>query len=397
MKKISQQIIKDNNLKAIYNLIFEHDGISRAQLASKRKLSKTTISTLVDELISQGFIYDSGTKESAQIGRKPNGLHLKKHTNYAICITWKAEYVKAGLIDISGENAMEIKKENPENKNQYVKLSQECYEELLGKMEASWNLLFVCVIVPGMVDQRDRTFYTTKLPIKEEEQKEILDQLDYCFGSYPVAVLNDTACYAYAEKVYGKVKQQDFAVFNFADGIGATFFIGNNMIGKAGGAYTQVGQLLVRNANDKLSFLEEEIGEGALKERLEEHHGESAVGNQDKLTYADLSRAARSGDLSAAGFLHSLADKFSYALSAMVTIVGVKLVILGGKSRDLGEEFLSDVSRNLKECGFSRMLENVEVRYSTLNSEVYLLGAVKYYMDEYFKFNEEKVRHFYLG
>ncbi|MFQ9153170.1 MAG: hypothetical protein ACLR6B_18665 [Blautia sp.] len=43
------------------------------------------------------------------------------------------------------------------------------------------------------------------------------------FPGYPVDLLNDTACYSYAEKVYGSITEKNFAFINFGNrGIGAS-------------------------------------------------------------------------------------------------------------------------------------------------------------------------------
>ena len=72
MKLVNQQVIKNTNMKRLYTSIYSSPGISRAHLAKQTKLSKTTVSTLVDELIEREFIVDSGIGESDSIGRKPN-------------------------------------------------------------------------------------------------------------------------------------------------------------------------------------------------------------------------------------------------------------------------------------------------------------------------------------
>ena len=77
MKLVNQQVIKNTNMKRLYTSIYSSPGISRAHLAKQTKLSKTTVSTLVDELIEREFIVDSGIGESDSIGRKPDEQLLR--------------------------------------------------------------------------------------------------------------------------------------------------------------------------------------------------------------------------------------------------------------------------------------------------------------------------------
>ena len=56
----------------MYTMIAEVPGISRAKLASRAALSKTTVSVLVDELIQEGYVLDKGAVESKHQGRRPS-------------------------------------------------------------------------------------------------------------------------------------------------------------------------------------------------------------------------------------------------------------------------------------------------------------------------------------
>ena len=66
---LHQQMIKTKNKKALYDIVSNNDGISRAGLAQKTKLSKSTISLLVDELITEDMLIDIGIVESGLQGR----------------------------------------------------------------------------------------------------------------------------------------------------------------------------------------------------------------------------------------------------------------------------------------------------------------------------------------
>ena len=64
LKFINQQLIKDNNMKHLYTSIYHNPGISRAHLSKQTAISKTTVSTISDELIERKFMLDGGDGES---------------------------------------------------------------------------------------------------------------------------------------------------------------------------------------------------------------------------------------------------------------------------------------------------------------------------------------------
>ena len=91
VKKYNQLLIKDNNKKQIYQLIEDFPGISRTQIAEQLKLSKTTVSALVDEMMQEMFVIDEGASESNRQGRKPNSLTVNNSTNYVIVLNWQSQ------------------------------------------------------------------------------------------------------------------------------------------------------------------------------------------------------------------------------------------------------------------------------------------------------------------
>ena len=86
---ITQHLIRSGNLRQIYQLIDQNIGISRARLAKITKLSKTTVSSLVDELIAGGYVLDCGAGASQQQGRRPNVLRVNGAGNVVAVISWR--------------------------------------------------------------------------------------------------------------------------------------------------------------------------------------------------------------------------------------------------------------------------------------------------------------------
>ncbi len=401
MAQINQQSIKNSNLKSIYNHIYESDGISRTQLSKSIGLSKTTISTLVNELIEREFIYDSGTSVTEDVGRNPNYLHIQFNSYYVINVLWINNSVEVDLVDIAGKTVysknLRLKKNDT-----YISLSKKhIYESLLNKVSKD-KILGITIVVSAMVDPKRNIFYSTTLNMSGGEQKNLIPKIKETFNDFPVALLNDTACYAYAEKVYANVKESDFVFINFSYGIGATLFINNQMVGNANGATTQFGHYSV-DPNGKTCVcgnrgcIEATMGEHVLKERVKETGNSNLLNNLEQVTFADLGEAAKQGDKIAQDVIKSMAKEFSYALSNLISIVHPKLIVLGGKSKGLESLFLNEIRNNLKHTGFKKLVEEVNISYSKLNQKKYILGSMKYFFDMYFKFTDDLAGSMFIG
>ena len=83
MKKATHQQTKEHNRNLVLKNIFEHETISRAEIARITGLTRTTVSEIVAELIEEGLVKEIGTGESIG-GKAPILLSLVADSRYLI-------------------------------------------------------------------------------------------------------------------------------------------------------------------------------------------------------------------------------------------------------------------------------------------------------------------------
>ena len=297
MKPVNQQQIKDINMKRLYASIYSTPGISRAELAKRTKLSKTTVSTLVDELIERAFIQDSGIVESTALGRRPNSLHIRRNSHYFIGFNWYENQIYTHLVDIAGTSVFQDVRIIGKG-GSYVSASQESFQEAVSAHCSPDEILGICIVISAMIDEKHKEIYSTTIHLPEMEGTQLFASLKDAFPGYPVDLLNDTACYSYAEKVYGGITEKNFAFINFGNrGIGASLFIDGSMLGKASGSFTQFGHYSV-DPDGPLCVcgnhgcLEALFSEPRLKERISEFGEIPSLSSCSQVTFSDLGKAA---------------------------------------------------------------------------------------------------------
>ena len=385
-------------MKHLYSSIYIENGISRTELARRTHLSKTTVSTLVDELIERDFIADEGASHSDCVGRKPNCLKARTNQHFVIVISWVDNIAEAHVVDVAGTSVYSTRLTLKKGES-YISLSQTCvYKDILSKYDPQ-RILGICVVVSAMIDAVRNEIYSTTLNLPE---KDFVGEIQRNFSDFSVNILNDTACFAYAEKVYTQISEKDFAFINFGKGIGATLFIRNEMLGHACASYTQFGHYSI-NPKGKLcscgnrGCLELMIGEGSLKDRIAQTGSSPAFKKSTAVTYADLGQASVYGDVVSRKVIRDIADEFSLALCNLICMVHPKLIIIGGKGKDLGPVFLQEIQECLRTTGFRRMVDSVSVRYSLLDSSALYNGAMKYFFDIHYNFTQEMDGSFFIG
>lgn len=388
MKLINQQTIKYRNMKQLYTLISNLGMVSRADLSNITKLSKTTVSALVDELIAENYISDKGIGETNKIGRKPSMLCVNSEDNFVGVISWKKNSLEVALVNISGEIVYNDEIDLVNTVDYSLEIKNAVEHKLIPNRKQG-KLLGICIVVPSMIDSENQQLMSTILPL--DVGNNVIQKIKEKLNDYPVAILNDTACFAYAEKIYTDIDESDFAYININKGIGATLFKNGQMFSGANGMTTQFGHCSIDRNGEKCSCgnrgcLEGLVGEAALQKRAMSC-GESRLLNKpNELLFEDVAIAVEKGDEVAIKLMNLLASDLAYGMSNLITMFNPQLIVIGGRGKKLGDVFLNKVSKNIEETGFLKFSNNIIIRYTALDSNAEFRGAMKYYMDKHFDF-----------
>lgn len=396
--KINQQYIKNSNIKQIYSQLQKKPGESRAGLAKITGLSKTTVSSLTEELVLQGFVMDSGTASSTNVGRKPNQLYLTGDRHCVITVNWEPHSLSAALVCLNGSISAQVKIEI-QSPAGYFDMLEEIVDIVQKQNREEVKVIGLCMILPAMIDSKKHRIISTVLELGEET--EVIDRVCKTFPQFPVAFYNDTACYAYAEKIYSGRQDESFVFINMNQGIGAAFFFDGKMFGGASGMQTQLGHYCVEVngiscACGNSGCLEVMIGEKALR-RIADEFGVRSLDKKQEIHYIDVVEAVNQGDQAACLMISKIADYLSRGLSNLISLIRPDRIVIGGAGVGLGEDFLKELTDSIKMKGFHQMVNEVDIIYSGLGNEACLRGAMKYFFDYNFIFTEDMVGRIFLG
>src|SRR5690625_3094808 len=124
MKKTwNQHVVKRENKSLILETIKSQFPISRADIANLTGLNKGTVSSLVNDLIEEKLIYESGTGKSSG-GRRPVMLLFNRLAGYSIGIDLGVNYLLGVLTDLEGNICYEER----------VKFNNLSFDELTEKL-----------------------------------------------------------------------------------------------------------------------------------------------------------------------------------------------------------------------------------------------------------------------
>nr|WP_244262670.1 helix-turn-helix domain-containing protein [Thermoanaerobacter siderophilus] len=96
-------LIKNINKANVLDVIKKMQPISRIEVSKVLKMSKSTISAIVDELIEEGLVIENGYGEKGTVGRKPIQLSFNPDARFVIGISVESTNSIGILTNLEGK------------------------------------------------------------------------------------------------------------------------------------------------------------------------------------------------------------------------------------------------------------------------------------------------------
>ena len=98
-----QDALREHNLALVLQHIAAGDPVTRARIAAATGLTKTTVSSLVDDLVSARLVVELGPEARGEIGRPGSALTLDPSGYAGIGLEINVDYIAVCLADLTGE------------------------------------------------------------------------------------------------------------------------------------------------------------------------------------------------------------------------------------------------------------------------------------------------------
>lgn len=241
----NQQDLKKQNRALILKLICTGRCSSRADIARQTGLAKMTVTNVISELISAGFIVEGLTSEKTTVGRKAIFLHPTKNNYFSVGIYLSRDFMLFSLLSLE---AKIIKKhtiyfENSESKESLIEKIFFGINIILKDEEKS-KILGIGIASIGPIDIENGVLLnpTDFYDIKNVPLKNILEKKT----NLPVIVNNDMNAAALAELLYGKRKKNNnFIYVGITHGIGSGIIINGALYTGEGGFSGEIGHTTI--------------------------------------------------------------------------------------------------------------------------------------------------------
>jgi glucokinase-like ROK family protein len=385
-----QALVREINLSTVLSYLQENIPLSRAQLANLIGLNKTTVSSLVEELLDRGLVHQVGQDTSGG-GRPATLLDLAPQAGCIIGLALGVDFISAVLTDFAGQVRWRHLQETDPTESQDAIITQTLRlvdKALAANQSCGARLLGLGLATPGTVNVEEGVLiFSPNLQWRNVPFRQIFHE----HAGLPVFVDNDANAGAVAEHLFGVAQQAQDFIFIFAGvGVGGGLFLKGELYRGTGGFAGEIGHTnfmlepyrapcrcgnrgcwetytnqysIVERVRARLAVRRNSL----IPQLMAEQHS--------PLTVPIILQAAEANDAEAMEALTEAGSAMGLGIANLVNIFNPEMVILGGTLSAAGKYLLPAIKEAVEKTALPEIRQQVQILLSAFGPDASVMGA----------------------
>jgi len=320
----------------VLDVIRRAGGLTRAEIIEKTGLSRSTVATRLDTLITAGLI-SSGQTTSAR-GRPPSHFHFRNDQGVLLVADAGATGVRTALTDLGGQIRDERRAAvditiGPEN---WLRSVSDMLDQLLEKARLSSDFVRgIGLALPGPVDFASASVVSP--PIMTGWDAFPIRSWFASRFDCPTLVDNDANAMALGEHHSEFADHDSMVMVKIATGIGAGIIAHGSIYRGADGAAGDIGHIQINPADDALADAGPPVCRCGNAGCLEAYAGGWALlrdlrsAGREVATISDVVKLIVAGDPLAVNLVRRAGRLIGNTLSDVVSLFNPAVVVIGGE------------------------------------------------------------------
>jgi glucokinase-like ROK family protein len=400
MQKATRQHTKEHNRNLVLKTIFEHDSISRAEIARITSLTRTTVSDIVADLLDVNLVSEIGVGSSLG-GKSPILLSLVEDSRYLIGVDLAYNQFSGAIVNLRGRiREMVSMPVNVYDRDESLTVVFKIIDQL---MEAAYQpMVGIGVGTPGLVDTTEGVVINAvNLDWKNLPLARMLKERYHL----PVYILNDSQAAAIGEHTYGEGHHSDsnLIVINVRQGIGAGIVINGHLFQGDGGAAGEIGHVVVvpegplcRCGN--YGCLETVASAQAIIKQAQLLAGQNPASqlshSPEDIDLDTIEMAFIAGDPLARQIVLEAGRFMGLAISNLVGTLNIQKIMLTGVMTCFGELWVEAIRESMSRTTLSSLAQETQVEIGQLGGNGIILGASALLANDYsLLFNRQSIHN----
>ena len=386
------------NLSAVLRFIYHEAPLSRSQLAGRTGLNKSTISSLVEDLLDRRLIVETGVN-SAGKGRPATLLEINPQAGMVVSVELGVDFVSVAVIDFKG-NILWRKLETADpaaSEEKTLGQTMALVEETIGVCrQERRRILGLSFSIPGTVDLAEGILiFAPNLKWRNVQFRKMFS----AYTGLRVFIENDANAAAIAEHLFGVARNLHDFLFVFAGvGLGSGLFLNDKLYRGKGGYAGEIGHTPIiaepfQNPCQcgNVGCWETYTNQFSILRRVEsrlESGGERSVipalmeQQNSPLSLTIITQAAEAGDPDAIESLAEAGSAMGTGFAVLVNMFNPEKIVLGGPVSIAGEFLMPSIRESVGKHAMQEILSQTEINLSAFGPDASLVGAAAVVVDD---------------
>lgn len=384
----NSKVVRSINRATILNLVREMQPISRIQIARITGLHKSTVSSIISELLEEDLIFEQPS-EGNSIGRSPINLYLKRGKFFVAGINIDSSFIKLALADIDGtvikEEELPVNQPTPE---EVIDQSISSLKDMQLQFGIS-DIYGIGISVAGIVDSDKMVVtYAPNLGWENVSLGELFS------NNLPdienIAVGNDAKASALAELWFGRheLDLSNFVFLSVGAGIGAGIVLDGRLVNGEYFAAGEFGHMVIVEGGLLCTCGNKGCLEAYASNRATiacyERQLSRTESERTSFTMNDILSGVRKKDAAAISAIKETAYYLGVGVSNIVRSFDPQTIIVGGKITDVWDLVGPEIYNAVMERAYFGRKKNINLLPSSLRYAPGLMGAVSLAIEKVF-------------
>jgi len=377
--------VREVNLSSVLRLIHGEAPISRAKLAAETGLNKSTVSSLVEDLLDRNLIHETGIN-STGTGRPAMLLEINPQAGAIIGLEFGVDFIAIAITDFTGRilSRKNVVADPAASQENTIDQSFQLIEEAIGYcQDKGYRILGLSFSIPGTVDlDEGLLIFAPNLNWHNIPIRDIFSRRT----GLNVFIENDANAAAIAEHLFGAAQKTNDFIFVFAGvGLGGGLFLNGQLYRGKGGYAGEIGHTSIMAEPFQLpchcgnlgcweTYVNQDSIVRRIRSRLDDEH-------KDSISFWSVKQAADEGDKNAIESIAEAGTAMGMGLAGLVNIFNPEKVIVGGPISVVGEYLLPSIRTSVSKFSMAEIAVQTEVSLSEFGSDASLVGAAAIVVD----------------
>lgn len=392
--------IRVEHKREVLNYIRQFAPVSRTEIFEKTNISKPTVTRVIEELMSEGFLIETGTIVESSAGRRPVQIVLNPSARYCIGVNLSRNNLRIAIVDFTlkvvSKNTTSIR--DIQNLEEFLEKIYSGISSLIDETGIKKDTIIgIGVGVPGIVDTHTgvvldfaQSHKLTGIPLVERLSNKF---------NLPVFIENNANTRVLGEYWYGYGSgHQNIIYVICSEGIGSGIITEGRLLCSKNNVISGLGHMTVNVDGRKcrcgrdgcieaycsmeavLSLFQEQLRSGKYSSVLEKVNG-----NIEEVDFNLICKAGDEGDSLCVETLTNAAGILASGLANLIGIFGPELIIISGEMVDLSEYFYRKVQEMTQSKLIGSLDKNVDFIKRKVSDSLYEIGAATLVYREFFR------------